>query len=257
MVPKGRLIIANISSNQSKPEFSQFISGYKPERIEIITTVLRSETHLQEEYCSMLRKLGYEDIGLIHMLDIDFLESNYYDRIMKTNLVCFMDGHSDICHILKCTSIWTLLYEKYLLYENFKIMGINKGASCLAEIIMRKKGVSKGLGLVPHCIIDTAVNGNTSSKELVYSTVINNECLGIRIPLETLLIVERGCDVYCMGEMPLSIFNARSIERNYIEKVKKGGSVYVKNLKGYILSQGGTFNLHVDRKPILSNNVAG
>ncbi|WP_312285946.1 hypothetical protein [Chryseobacterium gleum] len=190
MVPKGRLIIANISSNQSKLEFSQIISGNKTERIEIITTVLRNENYLQEEYCSMLRKLGYKDIGFIHMHDIDFLESDYYDRILKTNLVFFMDGHSDICHMLKYTSIWKLLYEKYLLCENFKIIGINKGAGCLAEIIMKKKGVSNGLGFVPRGIIDTMVSGNTNSKELVYNTVINNECLGIRIPMETLLIVK-------------------------------------------------------------------
>lgn len=252
MVPKGRLIIANISNNESKPEFSKFISGTKPERIEVITTVLRSEINLKKEYCSVLRQLGYEDIGFIHMLDIDFLENDYHDRILKTNLVCFMDGHSDICHILKSTPIWKLLYEKYLLHDNFKIIGINKGASCLAEIIMRKKGVSKGLGFIPHCIIDTPLSGNTDSKELVYSTVINNECLGIRIPMQTLLIVESGCNLYCMGERPLLIFNARSIERNSIEKVKKGSSVYAKNLKGYILSQGGTFNLHVDRVPTLS-----
>lgn len=244
MVPKGKVIIANLCNNDSRSDFLAVLSRNKQTRIEVITTILKTEIKIKELYFLKLKRLGYENIGFIHVLDNEFLDGDFNDWLSRTDIVCFMDDHPDIGHVLMHTTLWKPLQEKYFLDENFIIIGLNNGARPLAEMVMKRNGISSGLGFIPKCIMDIQQDNNNSLRKLIYHTIVNNECLGIKIPMGTLLIVDRGYYVYCQGEKPLLIFNARSVEKNSIEKVKMGMSIYAKNLKGQIVLQGGVFNMH-------------
>ncbi|SHL15380.1 type 1 glutamine amidotransferase family protein [Chryseobacterium contaminans] len=243
MVPKGKVIIANLCNSDNRSDFSAVLSNNKQARIEVITTILKTEVKIKELYCSTFKKLGYENIGFMHIPDNEFLEGDFNNRLSHTDIVCFMDDHFDIVHILKHTLLWEPLQKKYFLDENFLVIGLNNGASSLAEMFVKRKGIGCGLGFIQNCIMDLEKDNSNSLKKLIYHTIINNKYLGIKIPAGTFLIVDKGCYVYCRGEKPLLIFNARSIEKSSIEKVKRGKSIYAKNLKGQILSQG-IFNMH-------------
>lgn len=250
MNPKGRLIFIGSSNPDSceeaeqKPETSQIppqLSGLLPEhrntRIEII--ISGSESEYREKYSAVWQKLGYSNPGFIHIQQEDHF-NDYYVRIFQAKVIVFADEDPKSYELLKKSEILKLLHSKYLHEENFTIIGMNASSMYIPELLINEKGICQGLGFIRNCIIDTKFNNGTRFKNLVRTIILHPQCLGIGLNSGMVLVIEKGYKASCYGSSTIMMVNARNVNR---KKIRKRTSVFMKNLKGHILTAGSVINL--------------
>lgn len=251
MIPKGRLVIIGGSQagdlrteKPCSPHFSceeifQLISKNTSNRIELISS---SKSSI-EKYSGLLVEAGYSNFDYIHIHENQPLNENFHERLSKADTIFFLDDIPDIREMLNSSSILDLLYRKFLLESNFTIAGIGAGGMCLSKLIIKNDGTGEGLGFVNNCIIDTQFDYKSRFKSLVRTVILNNDCLGLGLTEGMVLIIEQGSDVYCKGKGSVMLVNARNVSKDRIKAVEKGSSIFVKNLKGHILTDGSRLNL--------------
>ncbi|MDQ0595094.1 cyanophycinase [Chryseobacterium ginsenosidimutans] len=250
MTPKGRIIIIRSTDTDTTDEAEHrsashhfpskifaLLSEEKNARIEIITTSKDSTENCRKPYAELLEKDGYSNIGFIDIGKQD--PDDYYSRISEAKVVMFDDNEQQICERLKNSAILKLLNKKYLHEDNFTVVGINTGAMCLS--VLNDTGtINPGLGFINNCIIDTKFMHGERCKNLVKATIYHNECLGLGLKNGMALIIEKGYKAICLGNSSVMVVNAKDVKN---KRLTRGSSVYKKNLKGHILTEGSVLNL--------------
>lgn len=251
MNPKGRLMIIGGSDagplheadqEITKTQFPAYevfrlLSDQKNDRIEIITASMEATEHTAARYSAALQQEGYTNFGFIRLRNN---REDYHPRLLAAKIVFFIDDHPDLCETLKDSSLTKLLYKKYLLEEEFTIVGINAGGMYVSALFLDNKEIHPGLGFIRNCIIDTGFRHGTRFRNLVKAVVSHRECLGLGLNEGMALIIEKGYRAQCIGNGSVMVVNAKNVRR---KKPRKGFSVFAKNLKGYILTAGSTLNL--------------
>lgn len=251
MTPKGRLII--IGGNEADPiheaeheipktqfpasEIIGLLSGQKNDRIEIMTIAPDTAVQTTAKYSSALQQEGYTNFGFIHLKN---KKEDYHPRILAAKIVFLIDDDPDLCETLQNSSLIQLLYKKYLLEEEFTMVGISAGGMWISGLIVNDKEVHPGLGFINNCIIDTQFRHGNRFKSLVKATVSHRECLGLGLNEGMALLIEKGYKARCIGNGSIMVVNAKNVRK---KRPRKGTSVYPKNLKGHILTAGSTLNL--------------
>ncbi|CAH0290139.1 hypothetical protein [Chryseobacterium sp. Bi04] len=251
MTPKGRIII--IRGNDTdiyKAEYEStsyqllikaftLLSEQKNVRIEIITTS-NLAANKKEMYSTALEKQGYNNVGFIYIQKKQDTD-HYYPRIRDAKSVVFVDNNLKICEILKNSVMLELLSKRYQHEESFTIAGINSGAMYLSELIISNTGdTAAGLGFIKNCIIDTQFIHGARFKSLVKTVLGHQEYVGLALRSGMLLIIEKGYKASCFGSHSIIAVNAKNIKNVHLTR---GTSVYKKNLKGHILTDGSVLNL--------------
>lgn len=250
MNPKGRLIFIGSNNPDSceeaeqKPETSQFppqLFGLLPEQrntcIEII--ISGSEPEYREKYSAVLQRHGYSNFGFIHILQENNF-NDYYDRIFQAKVIFFANEDPESCELLKRSEILKLLHNKYLHEEDFTVIGMNTSSMYIPELLLNEKGIHQGLGFINNCIIDTKFNNGTRFKDLVRTIILQPQCVGVGLNKGMMLVIEKGYKAYCYGNSTIMIINARNVNK---KKIRKETSVFMKYLKGHILTEGSVINL--------------
>lgn len=251
MTPKGRLMI--IAGNDAEPayeadqeipktqfpayEIFRLLSDQKNDRIEMVTACPEATESTVAKYSAALQQEGYTNFGFIHLKNT---REDYHPRILAAKIVFFIDDSPGLCETLKNSSLTKLIYKKYLLEEEFTIVGINAGGMFISGLFLNEKEIRPGLGFINNCIIDTQFRHGTRFKSLVKAVVSHRECLGIGLNEGMALVIEKGYKAQCIGNSSMIVVNAKNVRR---KKPRKGFSVYAKNLKGHILTAGSTLNL--------------
>ncbi|SHE42036.1 Type 1 glutamine amidotransferase-like domain-containing protein [Chryseobacterium takakiae] len=255
MVPKGRLIMIRNTDNPVPEkdketngsfflhEIFQILSSSKDASIELITTASDQEKQVEKKYAEGLIAAGYPNFNFLYLSKEQNDDEQLSSRLSRAQIVIFTDEHSEICGILKESTILKLLYRKYLLEEHFTIVGINVGAMCISGIFMNDSGVIDGLGFINTCIIDTRFDHKTRFKNLIKNVILNNEYFGLGLSENTALIIEEGSKAICKGSGSVMLVNARNVKKFNPKDFDKGKTMFVKNLKGHILVDGCTLNL--------------
>lgn len=251
MAPKGRLIIIGGNNTEAVPETEQetlktqfsacgifrLLSDRKNDRIEIIAASPDTVENTVSKYSAVLQQEGYTNFGFIHLKNS---RDDYHPRILASKTVIFVDDDPGFCETLKNSSLTKLIYKKYLLEEEFTIVGINAGGMFISGMFLNDKEIRPGLGFINNCIIDTNFRHGTRFRSLVKAVVSHRECLGLGLNEGMALIIEKGYKAQCIGNSSMIVVNAKNVRR---KKPRKGFSVYAKNLKGHILTAGSMFNL--------------
>ncbi|MGC5743831.1 hypothetical protein [Chryseobacterium sp. NFX27] len=252
MNPKGRLIIIRghdtdptgdteyeLTSYQLLTKAFRLLSERKSIRIEIITTsnLIASS---KEQYAAVLEKEGYSNTGFIHLRKKQDLD-HYYSRILEAQFVVLADHTAQICEVLKGSAMLELLNRKYLHEEDFTIAGINAGAMGLPGLVLNDtEATDSGLGFISNCIIDTKFMHGERCKILIKAVICHQECLGLGLNSGMALIIEKGYKASCLGNSSVMVVNARDVKN---KRLGRGASVYKKNLKGHILTEGSVLNV--------------
>lgn len=254
MVPKGRLIMIRNTDNPEKDkettsrfflhEIFGLLSGCKDAAIEVITTGSGSdqEAKLGKKYAEELIAAGYHNINFLYP-DKEQNVEKFSSRLSHAKVVIFTDEQPELCEILRGSAILKLLYRKYLLEDDFTVVGINVGAMCISGIFMNDSGIIEGLGFINICIIDTRFDHRTRFKNLIKNVIMNNEYFGLGLSENTALIIEEGNKATCRGSGSVMLINARNVKRFNPKDFDQGNTMFVKNLKGHILVDGCMLNL--------------
>lgn len=248
--PKGRLIIIGDSTpytcleveqapdiNQIPSQLFKLLSEHKNIRIEII--ISDSMPGYTEKYSAVLQKYGYINLGIIHVHQ----ESNfndYYARISQSGIVFIANENPEICEMLKKSEILKLLHKKYIHEEDFTIIGMNAASMYIPKILVNEKGIHQGFGFINNCIIDTKFECGTRFKKLIKAIMLHPECLGIGLNNGMLMVIEKGYKASCYGSSTVMAVDARHIKKS---KAGKGTTVFIKNLRGHILTEGSGINV--------------
>lgn len=220
-------------------EILRLLSGHKNARIELIIASLDITEHMVAEYSAALQQAGYTNFSFIRFKNS---REDYHPRILAANIVFFIDDGPCLRETLKNSSLTKLLYKKYLLEEEFTIAGISAGGMYVSGLFLKDKEIHPGLGFISNCIIDTRFRHGTRFRSLVKAVVSHRECIGRGLNEGMALVIEKGYRALalCVGNNSIMFVNAKNVRR---KKPRKGFSVFVKNLKGYILTAGSTLNL--------------
>jgi cyanophycinase len=250
MNPKGRLIFIGSGTSdpcaeagqktdihQFPPQLSELLPEQRNTRIEIIISGSGSE--YREKYSAAWQRLGYSNLGFIHIQQEDHF-NDYYARIFQAKVIVFADEDPKSCELLKKSEILKLLHNKYLHEEDFTIIGMNASSMYIPELLVNEKGICQGLGFIRNCIIDTKFNNGTRFKNLVRTIILQPQCLGVGLNNGMILVIEKGYKASCYGSSTIMMVNARNVNK---KKIRKRTSVFMKNLKGHILTDGSVINL--------------
>ncbi len=232
--------LCNIASREAL----KLLVKEKDDRIEIITA--SSSKDLQKEYHKALTEVGYHNFDFL-CVDIEEHklpdENLYARRLAKARTVFFAGDRSEVYTALKNTAITDFLRNKYLHEDHFTLAGINAGAMYISDMMMNGFNLLPGLGFINNCIVDTQFVHRTRFEKLAHAVILHREYLGVGLGEGTALIIEEGYRAFCKGSGTVMVINAKDVKKYNVESVKKGRSVYVKNLKGHILIDGCTINL--------------
>lgn len=254
MVPKGRLMMIRNTDNtttENEKETTgdflhhifQLLCDRKDEAIELITTVSDQKEEIEKKYTEKLLAAGYRNFNFLYLHKEQHHAEQLSDRLSQAKAVIFTDEQPELCDVLKDSSILKLLYRKYLLEEDFTVVGINIGAMCISGIFMKDSETIDGLGFINTCIVDTRFDHKSRFKNLIKNVILNNEYFGLGLSENTALIIEEGTRALCKGSGSVMLVNARNVKKFNANDFDKGKTMFVKNLKGHILVDGCMLNL--------------
>lgn len=255
MVPKGRLImLSNTDRNtehKKEKEDQQFflcdiLETLKVDhRTPLEFLVTKDDQHqIIKIYSEKLLKAGYHNFNFLHLNGEHKNTEMISFRLARARTVILMDHPSDICRIMQNSPALRILYKKYFLEEDFIIIGINAGAICIPGAFMHESGVVNGLGFINKCIIDTEFDYKTRFRKLIKTILFNKECFGLGLGENTALIVEEGIKATCRGRGPVMLIDARNVTNLNTKEFTRKKTLFVKNLKGHILTDGSILNLN-------------
>lgn len=269
MMPKGRIIIIggkedkdgnepemkHTNNNFSPKEILKLIVNSKDDRIEVITTATSDPKDMKETYTKTFKEIGYTNFNFLDICDDQVHADFHFQRIKEAKTIFFTGGDQErICKTLEQSVITDLLKEKYKNEEDFTIAGTSAGAMCMPKIVILEAvngeailehdiELSKGLGLLENCIVDTHFVHRARFGRLAHAVILNRECWGIGLGEDTALVIEDGYYATCRGSGMVWMLDAESIGQTNIKTVEKGFSVYAENLKVHILTDHCTIDL--------------
>lgn len=150
MTPKGRLMIIGGDDadaiDEAGPkipktqlpacEIFRLLSAQKNDRIEIITASSDSTESTVAKYSAELQQVGYTNFGFIQLKNN---REDHHPRILAAKTVFLIDDSPDLCETLKNSSLTKLIYKKYLLEEEFTIVGINGDSMFISGLFLDEK----------------------------------------------------------------------------------------------------------------------
>jgi cyanophycinase len=273
MIPKGKLLIiggAEDKGGKDTPameeengEFEHFEilkelipKNKKGRHIEVITTASELPDEMKATYKTVLKKIGYTNIGFLHFNErAEVYDSEYEERVKKAACVFFTGGDQmRISTIIGGTHLHEILLEKYMNEKEFVIAGTSAGAMVIPGIMVTEGSVkeglidkdlktSAGLGFVKCCIVDTHFIKRGRFGRLAHAVIINPGQLGIGLGEDTAMLIRNGREAECRGSGMVVIIDGTHIGKSNIAEVGSDDPVYVENLKIHLLVKGCRFNL--------------
>lgn len=265
--PKGRLVFMNYKeadleekNEHCRSEPSQllsFLTEKKNDRIEVVTSGGRFQSHRHIVYRGALLCSGYTNYGSLHLTNESVYDREVQERFSSANVVLFVGDQSRLHSIFKGTKILRVLHKRYMVEENFTIAGVSTGGLCIPRRMIsyfpaddspdRAMDLMPGLGFLHNCIIDTCYSQQTRYEKLAYTVVENHDLVGIGLGADTALIVQNGHLGSCRGDGTIVIINALDTAYLKTNAQTPNRSFLIKNLKGRVLIDGCSVNLRDGR----------
>ncbi|MDN4013340.1 hypothetical protein QX233_12765 [Chryseobacterium gambrini] len=243
--PKGRLIIAGGKVQKEVHDTEEFfpirevlklLYGQKDEEIAVI--IFSQDSEPKEKISALLSDHGFADVLFI---DPENYQHEHLLKLSSAKAVFLTGNKTELCENFKKSSLSEIVYQKYCTEEDFTVASTDDIAMFIPKITVSPSFEEEGLNYISNCIIDNQFAHGLRFRNLVKAVIQHPECLGFGIGMEMILIIEKGYRISCIGNGSVMVVNAKYIKKR---RLKKGASVYMKNLKGHILIPGSVLNLH-------------
>lgn len=230
-------------------------SGGEDAVFTIIPTASSIPKEVGEMYLKAFRKLGCSNVKILDIRSREQCETEETKALINnSDCVMFSGGdQSEIIKNISGTSVHSLLLDRYK-NEKFVLAGTSAGAMAMSEEMITgshpkklfTKGaleMNKGLGFIPHFIIDSHFIKRRRFARLAGAVAKFPNLIGVGLDEDTALII-RDCNMCeIIGTGMVILFDPRELEHNNREKVKEGGCISLSNLKTHILSPGDRFDI--------------
>ncbi|HEX8514743.1 MAG TPA: cyanophycinase [Bacteroidia bacterium] len=228
----------------------------KRKRIEIITTASKVPTEVNEMYRDTFKKIGYNDIGFMNMINNQEADDpKLVKRIKDAHAVFFSGGDQfRLATILGSSEVVEQVREKYINDKDFILAGTSAGAMAMSGLMLyegenneamlsQTVKFSSGLGLIYGCIIDTHFIKRGRFGRLAQSIVMNPSCIGIGLGEDTALIIKKGNLAECKGSGMVIIIDGKDVGHTNIAYAAPDVPLCIENLRVHILSKGNGYAL--------------
>lgn len=230
-------------------------SGGKDAFFTIIPTASSIPEEVGAMYLNAFGKLGCSNVKILDIRNREECEAEEtIARIKKSDCVMFSGGdQSEIIKKIHGTTVHEILLDRYR-NEKFVLAGTSAGAMAMSEeMITGSKsqrlftkgalGMNKGLGFIPHFIIDSHFIKRRRFARLAGAVAKFPHLIGVGLDEDTGLVIKdcNLCEI--IGTGMIILFDPRELKHNNLERVKEGGFISLSNLKTHILSPGDCFDI--------------
>lgn len=243
-------------------ESSFFVSGILKEvtsflstrycRIEVLTTASSSPEKMQKTYQGAFGKLGYTNIGFIHMrTKEDAASSEYIERIRNTEGIFITGGsQAQFMDINEGTDFIKELKKVYC-SKKVVIAGTSAGAMVMSALMIDVDAddeentfdVTPGLSLLKKVIIDTHFSERGRFWRLADAVAQHQDYLGIGMDENTAIVVRNGSDMQVIGFGLVALIEGQNI--SHYDSPREGAreKLTIENLVTHILSKNDQCNI--------------
>ena len=238
-------------------------SGGPDAQIVLIPTASSIPEEVCANYKEAFGKLGCRNLEVADIRERDQAESNEFTSLIENaQCVMFSGGNqSEIINKIKDTHLHKVLLDKHH-KGPMVIAGTSAGAMCMSDemitggrfkeaFIKGAVGMSKGMGFLPHVIIDSHFIRRGRFGRLTEAVAKYPHLIGIGLAENTGLIIKECNTVEVVGSGMVVIFDPRNIEHNNEKFVANGELMSLTNLTTHILAQGDVFNIQKHQVKIL------
>ncbi|TBW26792.1 cyanophycinase [Gramella sp. KN1008] len=240
-----------------------FESGGTDSLIVVIPTASSIPAEVSQSYIDAFGKLGCRNIRVADIRNrVDTELEENIDLVSRADCIMFSGGNqSEITSKIKDTKLHEIMVDRYQ-NSSLVIAGTSAGAMCMSEEMIiggRHKeafvkgavGMSKGMGFLPHVVIDSHFIRRGRFGRLAEAVARFPQLIGIGLAEDTGLVIKECNTVEIVGTGMVIIFDPGELEHNTERYVKEGELMSVTNLKTHILAQGDMFNIEKHQVKIL------
>ncbi|APG59053.1 cyanophycinase [Christiangramia salexigens] len=229
----------------------------------IIPTASSIPNKVSKAYLYAFSQLGCKNVKVLNIRKREQSEDKtYLELIRQADCVLFSGGNqSEIIDKIKDTSLHHILTERYQ-NSALVIAGTSAGAMCMSEEMItggRHKeafmkgavGMTKGMGFLPHVIIDSHFIRRGRFGRLAEAVAKFPNLVGIGLAENTGLVIKDCNTVEIVGSGMVIIFDPSELEFNTEKYINNGELMSLTNLKTHILAEGDVFNCEKHQVKIL------
>ncbi len=234
--------------------------------IEIIPTASQAPEQRGKDYLFTFQELGCEHIGVINArkpAQVD--DQNFLTRLQVADGVLFSGGNqAKLSEYFLGTRFHEILKERYLHDKNFVIAGTSAGAMAMSDVMifggtskeamMRGRSkLTKGLGFIHHCIIDSHFVNRGRFGRLAVAVSEHPKLLGIGLSEDTGLVIKEGRYAECIGNEHVMIFDGHEIIYKSIDHHSRNHPASFERMIFKVLAKGYQYDM-AERKIIQKPN---
>ena len=236
--------------------------GGTESKITVLTTATEMPQEVGDEYRSVFRRLGVEEIDV---LNIDNRNDANNDsvalRISKAAGVFFTGGDQlRITSILGGTKTFLTLLDMY--NKGIPIIGTSAGASAMSSTMIvdgnsnsaaRKctLGMSPGLGFLEQVIIDQHFEQRGRLGRLLVGVAQNPSILGVGIDEDTAIKVYSNASFEVVGTNCVTVIDGTTIQKSNVSELNPEDIIALSNITLHVLPCGFRFDLN--KRIVISN----
>jgi len=222
-------------------------------RIEVITTASEIPEETGNNYIDAFRRLGNENIGLIHIDQRDQTTNpDYLQRVEEAEGVLFTGGNQlRLTTFLGGTDWMKILLRRYQ-EESFVVAGTSAGAMAMSNnmiyggssheaLLKGEVKVSRGLGFIKDITFDSHFIKRGRFGRLCQTVATNPVVIGIGLGENTGLLITNGDHMEAIGTGLIIVVEGNEIKYTNVADIEDGEPISVENLHVHILSQGHSY----------------
>jgi len=232
--------------------------------IVVIPTASSIPKEIGENYLSAFAKLGCKNIFVLNIKNKKDCENKENIALIKrANCVMFSGGNqSKITDKIGCTTIHSILTDRYKNESGFVIAGTSAGAMAMAEEMIAGgsskeafiKGAVKmynGLGLIPGLIIDTHFIRRGRFGRVSEAVAKFPNLIGFGLAEDTGMIIKNGNNCTIIGSGMVIVFDGSILTHNNEKVLKEGTPMTMANLTVHVLSNSDEYNIKERKVTVL------
>lgn len=224
------------------------------ERVVVIAAASREPREAAEPYLRAFKDMGIryvDDLGLQSRSEVE--ERRTLEMLEKADVIYFTGGDQvRLVEVLRDTEALEIIKRRY--HEGAVIAGTSAGAAAMSEVMLARgsveeglnKGnvkVDRGLGLLPHTVIDTHFVQRGRFARLLEVVTQDPSLTGLGISEDTAIVVRNGGREFdVVGSDNVIIFDGSEVLHTNAREADRGEVLIVARAIIHALADGCHYN---------------
>lgn len=239
------------------------LAGGSSASLAVLTTASKEPEKTGEEYKSVFKKLGLNEISLFDINNRqDANNSKIIRELNETTGIFFTGGDQlRITGILGGTLLGKTLLQMY--HRGVVVAGTSAGASVMSDTMIiggdsdeaphiSKLTMAPGLGFLKESVVDQHFAQRGRIGRLLSVLACNPYILGIGIDEDTAVVVRSEGDLEVIGSNSVTILDGSEVEYSNVSELSSQQALSITRVILHTLSRGARYSLK-DRKPIITD----